>query len=109
MCRKIAGQNYREVQDLKERPIWFYPAQGICDPQLQLLSGNNKIIGNLLYPSKANTSMSLEQYHSLVDAGMTEDAKCAGVSSTAKGLKFTAGLFIQWVLGAAVVALLMRN
>lgn len=101
------------MQDLNDRPIWFYPAEAICDTQLQAISGHtiisNKAISSLLNPLENSTAITLEQYENLVQAGLTQDAKCAGMTSGANAVQFAAGLFLQWFVGAAaVMGMLMR-
>jgi hypothetical protein len=52
-----------------------------------MLAGRSKVLNKLLYPSNNNKTVSLVQYESIVEAGLTEKADCAGIASGAEGGK----------------------
>lgn len=106
-CHKLAsGKNYREVQDRGSRQIHFYAAPGLCSDQLDMLAGRSKVLNKLLYPSNSNTTVSLVQYETMVEAGLTQADHCAGIASGAATVKGLQGVLMQLLL-AVLGALLM--
>lgn len=106
-CHKLAtGRNYREVQDLGGRPIQFYAAPGLCSEQLDMLADRSKVLEHVLNPTHSNKTISLAQYETIVEAGLTQEEHCAGIVSAAVVGMGRQGAVLQLLL-AGVSALLL--
>eukprot|EP00879_Flechtneria_rotunda_P023545 GHRR01024908.1.p1 GENE.GHRR01024908.1~~GHRR01024908.1.p1 ORF type:complete len:356 (+),score=65.59 GHRR01024908.1:599-1666(+) len=86
-CTKLAnGQNYREVQDRLGRPIYFWPATGICESQLGMLADRSDILSNMLYPQNSSDTVGLNQYSLMVAANLTQAANCSDIPADAAAM-----------------------
>lgn len=107
MCRKLAGQNYREVQDMQSRPVWFYAAPGLCDTQLHTLESRSKILKNLLDEAQSDDKLTLHQYKEIADAHLTKSEGCAGIGSGALAVKGATTVLMQALLAGLLLAWLL--
>jgi hypothetical protein len=63
-----------------------------------MLAGRSKVLNKLLYPSNTNKTLTLIQYETIVEAGLRQDAHCAGVVSGAVAGKGLQGALLQLLL-----------
>jgi hypothetical protein len=64
-----------------------------------MLADRSKVLNKLLYPTHNNKTITLAQYNTIVEAGLTQDAQCAGVlTSGAVGLQGMHGVLLQLLL-----------
>jgi hypothetical protein len=47
-----------------------------------MLADRSKVLNKLLYPAHNNKTVTLAQYQTIVEAGLTQEAHCAGVATS---------------------------
>ena len=65
------------------------------------------MLKTFLGESNSNDAVTLSQYKSIVDAGLTKSQGCAGIASGEQGLKGAASLVMQALLAGLLMAWLL--